>query len=65
VIDRNLNPGITNSEVRPEDVPLDSCSYEDSVCVSNNRILLDDIAGVSGCGKTNTKITTLGITITY
>jgi len=59
VIYRDLNTRVANYQVAPKDIPLNSCSYKDPIRVSNDRVLLNHVAGIAGSGKTNTKITAL------
>jgi hypothetical protein len=60
VIHGDLNGRIADDEVSSKDVPLNSRTHEDPIGVADDRILLDYIVSVTGSGKTDAKITSLG-----
>ena len=65
MIHRDLHAGIAHDDVAPKYVSFHPRRYEQSVCVPKNGVFFDDVAGIAGGGKTNTKITALGrVTIT-
>jgi hypothetical protein len=60
VIYGDLNRGAAYHQITARDISLNSRSYENPIGVADDSVFLDNVAGVTGSGQTDTKIITLG-----
>jgi hypothetical protein len=59
VVNRNLYTRISNDEVLPKEISRSSRKQYYPICIPDNNVLLDDVAGSGGAaGRTNAEVIT-------
>jgi hypothetical protein len=59
VVDADLNRRVAMKNIAPKDVPLHTSYHIQSIRVSENRVLLDQVAGAGCTDQTDSEIVSL------